>query len=95
MSSQQFVPQHYRINRAFGDAARKNVTHGEEITLALGHLFAINQKIACVHPEAGEMIIASCSAGLSDLAFMVRKDVILATGMDVDYISTEHMRRHG
>ena len=90
----EFVTQNSRVNPPPGDFALEHVSHREKIALALGHFLAFDHQIARVNPVLGKMRLARGTARLGNFAFVVRKNIVLASGVDVDHLAAQQFHRH-
>ena len=89
------VRAHQHVAHGHGVASLLNqVAQGKEVAERLGHLLPVHEQEARVHPVLDERAPAGCALGLRDLAIVVRKDVILPAGVDVELLA-EVAHGHG
>ena len=95
MRLNKFIAQNRRMNGTAGYLAFEHIAHRKKIALALGHLLAFNHQIARVNPVIGKMQLPRRTTRLGNLAFVVRKNIILAPSMNIDDLAAQHFHRHG
>src|ERR1700740_3446484 len=57
--------------------------YGDEISQAFGHFFAFDLEMAIMHPKIGHLLVAESCAALRNLIFVMRKDEVDASAMNV------------
>ena len=74
-------------------ALEQQVAQGVEVALALGHLAAVDEQEAHVHPVAGKGLVGHALA-LRDLVFVVREHQVFAAGVQVEALA-QVLHGHG
>ena len=75
-------------------ALLQQVAQGEEVPERLGHLLPVDEQEPRVHPVLDPRDFAGGAFGLRDLGFVVREDVVLGAGVDVELVA-EVLAGHG
>src|SRR5690606_10079775 len=87
MRLHQLETQYRRMHRTAGHSTFENISDGEEVPFALGHLLPFDEKKTDVEPAASKVFVPRGAAGLSDLALVMRKDQVLASRMNIDFLA--------
>ena len=67
-------------------ALQHQITQGEKIAQAFGHLFTFDEKKPGVKPETGEGFSGE-RFGLGNFVFVMRENEVFATGVNIESLS--------